>query len=39
LPARKPESRAKNMILLLEDKLAAEDESTAGIGFADGEAL
>jgi hypothetical protein len=39
LPARKPESRANTLILLLEDKLATEDESTAGVGFADGEVL
>jgi hypothetical protein len=39
LHARKPESRADSMMLLLEDKLAIGNESTAGNGFADGEAL
>jgi len=39
LPARKPERRADTLILLLEDKLATGNESTAGVGFADGEAL
>jgi len=39
LPARKPESRADITILLLDDLLATGNESTVGVGFADGEAL
>jgi len=39
LPARKPESRADTLMLLLEDKLATGNESTAGAAIAEGEAL